>query len=152
MLECDANLLTSHLAGGFAWFVRLHFLMLAYVHVLRCLRGCPLGSASSPVWRVLGDSYEEHAAEPKLADAIFVVCSRLILQAWEARGAEMAKLQQEEPELVPDVPRIVSDMRDSAVQLDAAAASPGGGNLAQRIDGLGLSGYNGLARTFGCAI
>lgn len=30
-----------------------------------------------------------------------------------------------------EVPRIVSDMRDKAVQLDAAAASPGGGNLAQ---------------------
>lgn len=46
MLECDAKLLTSHLARGFAWFVQLHFPMLAYVHVLRYLRGSPSGGAS----------------------------------------------------------------------------------------------------------
>lgn len=119
MLECDARLLTSPLAQGYAWFVRLHFPMLAYVHVLRYLkRGrLPPGGASSrrEAWRVLGESYAAHAAEPKLADAIFVVCSRLVLQAWEAGEAG----PQEEEE----VPWIVSDMQEKA----ALAGSGGGG-------------------------
>lgn len=90
-----------------------------------------MSSASSRAWRVLGHSYETHATEPKLDVAIFVVCSRLVLQAGEARGAEMAKRQQEEPGLVTEVPQIMSDMRDTAVKLDAAAASPGRRKLAQ---------------------
>lgn len=110
------QLLTSPLARGYAWFVRLHFPMLAYVHVLRYLkRGrFPLGEGASSrreAWRVLGESYAAHAAEPKLADAILVVCSRLVLQAWEARGADSAGPQQQGEE---EVPRIVSDMRDKA--------------------------------------
>lgn len=80
MLECDAKLLASHLSRRFAWFVRLHFPMLVYVHVLRYLHGRPSGSVSRRSWRVLGESYEAHAAEPKLVDAILVVCTRLILQ------------------------------------------------------------------------
>lgn len=113
MLECDARLLTSPLARGYAWFVRLHFPMLAYVHVLRYLkRGrFPSGEGASSrreAWRVLGESYAAHAVEPKLADAIFVVCSRLVLQAWEARGVGPQQQRGEE------VPRIVSDMRDKA--------------------------------------
>lgn len=163
MLECDAKLLRSPLVRGYAWFVRLHFPMLAYVHVLRYLRGCPSGGASCRAWRVLGESYEAHAAEPKLADAIFVVCSRLVLQAWEAREAEMTTLQREKPGSVMEVPRIVSDMRDKAEQLDAAAASTGGGNLAQPavpvsmdwgcqgLPGVQSSGYNDVSQldTFG---
>lgn len=65
MLERDANLLTSPLARGYAWFVRLHFPMLAYVHVLRYLRDSSSGGASRRVWCVLSENYEAHAGEPK---------------------------------------------------------------------------------------
>lgn len=157
MLECDAKLLTSPLSRGYAWFVRLHFPMLAYVHVLRYLRSSPLGDASSRAWRMLSESYEAHAAEPKLADAIFVVCSRLVLQAWEAREAEIRRLQQDQLRSVMEMPRIVSDIRDKGVQLDAAAASPGGGSLAQPAvpvsmdcgcqDIMGFEGLSGVQST-----
>lgn len=148
MLKCDTKLLASPLARGIAWLAYVH------IHVLRYLRGSPSGGASSKAWCVPGESYEAHAAEPKLADAILVVCSRLVLQAWEARGTEMAMLQQEEPRLVVEVSWIVSDIRDKAVQLDAAAASPGEGNLAQPAvplsmdwgcqDMMGLQGLSGV--------
>jgi len=133
MLECDAKVLLSPLAHGYAWFVRLHFPMLAYVHVLRYLRGCPSGDTSRRAWRVLGESYGAHAAEPKLADAIFVVCSRLILQAWEAAHGEnsSAEPQQEEVGQPMEVPRIVLDMREKAAQLGRAADSTSGGSLGQ---------------------
>lgn len=65
MLECDAKVLTSPLAPGYAWFGRLHFPMLEYVHALRYLRNSSSGGASRRVWCVLGENYEAQAGEPK---------------------------------------------------------------------------------------
>lgn len=140
MLECDAKLLTSPVSRGFAWFARLNFPMLAYVHVLRYLRGRRGGGGGGggdtaltrKAWRVLSESYEAHAAEPKLADAIFVVCSRLVLQAWNATRGEgspssTGKSQSEGDAVGTEVPRIVADMRDKTVQVSTAEPASGGG-------------------------
>ncbi|KAG8166931.1 hypothetical protein KVR01_002620 [Diaporthe batatas] len=138
MLECDAKLLVSPLSRRFAWFARLNFPMLAYVHVLRYLRGRRGGGGGSDTtlirkaWRVLSESYEAHAAEPKLADAIFFVCARLVLQAWDATRMEgppsfTGKLRSEADPAGMEVPRIVADMRDKTAQLSTAEPASGGG-------------------------
>lgn len=150
MLQCDAKLLTSPLSRGFAWFVRLNFPMLAYVHALRYLRGSRGGGdgghtdLTRKAWRVLSESYEAHAADPKLADAIFVVCSRLVLQAWDATHGEgspssTGKSRSEGDAVGTEIPRIVVDMLDKTAQLSTAEpAGRGRGGGAGATDHLAV--------------
>lgn len=55
MLECATRLLSSTLAGGYTWLVRLHFPMLEYVYVLRHLRGHLSADTFHWAWHVLGE-------------------------------------------------------------------------------------------------
>ncbi|ORY62367.1 uncharacterized protein BCR38DRAFT_410790 [Pseudomassariella vexata] len=112
MLECDAKLLTSPVVKGYYWFVYFHFPMLAHVHILRYLREQPESDQSRMAWKILSENYEAHVMKPKSADAIFAVCSRLVLQAWKARE-DLSKRQGEPTEM----PWIVSDIQDKARQI-----------------------------------
>lgn len=92
--------------------------MLAYVHVLRQLEEWPDCNQSLKAWDALDKNYEAHVMEPKSADAIYVICSRLILKAWEVRE----KTWKHRGESL-EMPRIESETREKAMQMRSSVSS-----------------------------
>ncbi|EAW12030.1 Zn(II)2Cys6 transcription factor [Aspergillus clavatus NRRL 1] len=113
MLECDTNLMTSPLISGYRWFVHFHFPLPAYIHILQDLKRRPEENDADRAWEVMSNNYEVRFMNSKQDDKpFFVIFSRIVFQAWEARE-NLARQQQRA--LVP--PRIVSDVKDRVIQM-----------------------------------
>jgi hypothetical protein len=104
MLKCDTKLMSSPLTKGYLWLVDFDFPFLAYVHILQDLRKRPTADHAKTSWDAMSDNYDARVMNPKQGEPIFVVFSRVVLQAWEKR--EAVSRQDEE------LPRIVSDVRN----------------------------------------
>jgi hypothetical protein len=143
MLECDTKLWTSPLTKGYLWLVDLHPPALAYLHIVNDMRKRPADEHAGRSWDVIGDNYEalmvrlrQNAGSEQGVYRIFVVFSRVILQAWEAREALLR--QQNKPPEQP--PRLVEDIRG---RMTPAGFSPaqsvaveyqGGGDAGDAVD------------------
>ncbi|PYH86353.1 C6 zinc finger domain protein [Aspergillus uvarum CBS 121591] len=141
MLECDTTLMTSPLTQPYRWLVHFHFPFPAYIHLLQDLRKRPVEAHAARAWAAMSDNYAVRMVDAKQDDRpFFVVFSRVVLQAWEAR--EKVGQPLETPPLVP--PRIVEDIRNKVMQMKtsfglgtaAAAGQSGGGLLGVNADGL----------------
>ncbi|KAJ5976769.1 C6 zinc finger domain protein [Penicillium viridicatum] len=128
MLECDTNLMTSPLTKGYLWLVHLHFPFPAYIHLLQDLKRRPVKEHTDHAWDIMSNNYEVRMMDAKDDDRpLFIVFSRIVLQAWEVRE-QVAR--QKQTSLVP--PRIVSDIRDKVMQMTS--------NFGQDADTLQTSG------------
>ncbi|RAL10654.1 C6 zinc finger domain protein [Aspergillus homomorphus CBS 101889] len=139
MLECDTKLMTSPLTKGYLWLVHFHFPFPAYIHLLQDLKKRPVEDHADKAWEVMSNNYEVRMMDAKQDDRpFFIVFSRIVLQAWEAR--EKVARQLETP-LVP--PRIVADIRNKVMQMttsfgqDPEAVLPGG-SLGANMDDLSM--------------
>ncbi|RYO77468.1 hypothetical protein DL766_005864 [Monosporascus sp. MC13-8B] len=113
MLECDTKLMTSSLTRGYHWFLHFHFPFPAYIHILQDLKKRPAEDYAEKAWDVMSDNYETRFMNVKLdARPMFIVFSRIVLQAWEAR--EALSRHEDKP---PETPRIVSDIRNKVMQM-----------------------------------
>ncbi|KAK4862822.1 hypothetical protein LT330_002955 [Penicillium expansum] len=113
MLECDTNLMTSPLTKGYLWLVQFQFPFPAYIHLLQNLKKRPLQEHADQAWEVMSNNYEVRMMDAKENDRpFFIVFSRIVLQAWEAR--ERVAKQQKTP-LIP--PLVVSDIRNKVMQM-----------------------------------
>ncbi|RAK74434.1 uncharacterized protein BO72DRAFT_202083 [Aspergillus fijiensis CBS 313.89] len=127
MLECDTKLMTSPLTQPYRWLVHFHFPFPAYIHLLQDLKKRPVEAHADRAWAVMSDNYTVRMMEASQDDRpFFIVFSRIVLQAWEAREKVAVAAQLETPPPVP--PRMVVDIRNKVMQmttsfgLDAAAA------------------------------
>ncbi|KOS44959.1 hypothetical protein ACN38_g4076 [Penicillium nordicum] len=128
MLECDTNLMTSPLTKGYLWLIHFHFPFPAYIHLLQDLKRRPVEEHTDQAWEVMSNNYEVRMMDAKDDERpLFIVFSRIVLQAWEAR--EQAARQGEMPLILP---RIVSDIRNKLMHMmskfgqDADTVQPGG--------------------------
>lgn len=128
MLECDTNLMASPLTKGYLWLVHFHFPFPAYIHLLQDLKRRPDEEHTDHAWEVMSNNYEARMMDVKDDEhPLFIVFSRVVLQAWQAR--EQLARQQQTP-LVP--PRIVSNIWNKLMQMmstfgqDADTVQPGG--------------------------
>lgn len=113
MLECDTNLMTSPLTKGYLWLVHFHFPFPAYIHLLQNLKKRPMEGNANHAWEVMSNNYKVRMMDAKDDERpFFIVFSRIVFQAWEARE-QVARQQQ--TLLVP--PRIVSDIRNKVTQM-----------------------------------
>lgn len=113
MLECDTKLMTSPLTKGYLWLIHFHFPFPAYIHILQGLRKRPTEDHAEKAWEVMSDNYEARIMSAKQDNRpLFIMFSRIVLQAWEAREA---LLRQQDKPLEP--PRIVSDIRNKVMQM-----------------------------------
>ncbi|RYP24670.1 hypothetical protein DL765_000397 [Monosporascus sp. GIB2] len=113
MLECDTKLMTSSLTRGYHWFLHFHFPFPAYIHILQNLKKRPAEDYAEKAWDVMSNNYEARFMNAKLdVKPMFIVFSRIVLQAWEAREALSG--QENKP---PKTPRIVSDIRNKVMQM-----------------------------------
>lgn len=133
MLECDPRLLFSLIARGYTCNVRLHFPMLAYVHILRCLAKMPVGRKVPQAMACTG---QELRGARRRAEA----GRRHIRRRSSARGSSCRPWDfacGEEPldEAGPtkEAPRIVTDHaeQDGTARPRGAKAPVGGGGLGQ---------------------
>ncbi|OJJ96982.1 hypothetical protein ASPACDRAFT_33567 [Aspergillus aculeatus ATCC 16872] len=132
MLECDTELMTSPLTQGYRWLVHFHFPFPAYIHLLQDLKKRPVEAHADRAWEAMSDNYAVRMMDASQDDRpFFIVFSRIVLQAWEAREKMAVAAQLETPPPVP--PRMVVDIRDKVMQMtasfgmDAAAAVESGG-------------------------
>ncbi|KAF4638010.1 hypothetical protein G7Y89_g52 [Cudoniella acicularis] len=114
MLECDMKLMASPLTKGYLWLIHFDFPFLAYVHILQDLRERPTVDHSQKAWDSMSDNYSARVKNSKQGQPIFIVFSRVVLQAWEMREA-LSRQQDNDRPLEP--PRIVSDMKNKLAQM-----------------------------------
>lgn len=113
MLECDTKLMTSPLIKEYLWLVHFHFPFPAYIQILQDLRKRPIEDHAEQAWEVMSNNYEARIVNwEQDKRPLFIVFSRTVLQAWEAR--EALSRQQDKP---PEPPRIVSDIRNKVLQM-----------------------------------
>lgn len=111
MLNCDTQPMTSSLTQGYAWFAAFHFPFPAYIHVLQDLRKRPLGKHADKAWHVMSDNHAARMGGVKPKDRpFFVVFSRLVLHAWDAREAALKERTQSGLSS-EELPRIVVEVR-----------------------------------------
>jgi hypothetical protein len=120
MFECDTKLISSPLTKGFLWLVYFDFPFLAYVHILQDLRKRPTADHAKKGWDAVSDNYEARVKDPKQGEPIFVVFSRVVLQAWEEREALLKK--HDKP---LEAPRIVSDIRNKLAHMRSILSQQG---------------------------
>lgn len=117
MVECDTQLRTSPLVGGYLWLIEaLYSPILAHLHILNGLAKRPSQEHADMAWRAICDNYDALINGPKhhRTRLIFTIkFSRVTLQAWEVR--EALRRQQNSPPEPP--PRLVLDARASASQM-----------------------------------
>jgi hypothetical protein len=124
ILECDTNLMTSPLTKGYIWFLHVHFPFPAYIHLLQDLKERPVGAHADQAWEVMSKNYEVRIQGAKQTDRLFfTIFSRIVFQAWEAR--ENQARRRDRPLVLP---RIVSNIRNKAIQMTANFSSDGNTN------------------------
>ncbi|KGO75558.1 Transcription factor, fungi [Penicillium italicum] len=146
MLECDTKLMASTLTKGYLWLVHFHFPFPAYIHLLQDLKKRPVGEHVDQAWEVMSSNYEVRMMDAKEDDRpLFIVFSRIVLQAWEAR--EQIASQQATP-LVPL--RIISDIRNKLMSMmsnfgqDTNTVHPGGAS-GVNVDNLSMPTQMGFS-------
>ncbi|KAI9931205.1 hypothetical protein MW887_010866 [Aspergillus wentii] len=113
ILECHTNLMISPLIKGYLWFLHAHFPFPAYIHILQDLRRRPTENHAEKAWEIMSNNYMSHFVHVKHDDThFFVVFSRIVLQAWEARAS--LHRQQNKP-LEP--PAIVSEIKNRMMHM-----------------------------------
>lgn len=111
ILSCDTQLMTSSLTQGYTWFAAFHSPFPAYIHILQDLRKRPLEKRTDRTWDALSDNHAARTGGVECKDRpFFVVFSRLVLQAWDAREAALKERSQFG---LPcqELPRIVVEIR-----------------------------------------
>ncbi|RAL12591.1 Zn(II)2Cys6 transcription factor [Aspergillus homomorphus CBS 101889] len=113
IIQSDTRLMASSLTVGYRWFLLMYFPLPAYVHILQDLRKRP-GKRADSVWEAMGDNYEARKMSSMRSESpIFVVFSRLVLQAWEARETASPDQPLQPPQMVVDVRRRILQMQAS---------------------------------------
>jgi hypothetical protein len=115
MLECDTTLMDSPLTKGYMWLIRLDFPFFAYVHVLQDLKRRPTEYFADRAWDALTQNYLARTVGSKQGESIFIIFSRGVLQAWEARKTAFGQQGNTRSSLEP--PEIVSVIQSKFVQL-----------------------------------
>jgi hypothetical protein len=149
MLECDTKLRTSPLTKGYLWLVDSHPPALAYLHIVNDMRKRPADEHAGRSWDVIGDNYEalmvrlrQNPGGEQGVYRIFVVFSRVILQAWEAREAllrQQNKPPEQPPRLVEDIrgrmtPAGFSPAQSVGVEYQGGGGGGGGGGAGDAVD------------------
>jgi hypothetical protein len=106
MLECDTKLMSFPSTKRYHWLTCVNFPFFAYVHILQDLKERPLQARAEEAWDAMSNNYEARVMDPKQGEPIFIVFSRVVLHACEAREA----LGEQQGKML-EPPRIVSDIR-----------------------------------------
>ncbi|KAK4154910.1 C6 zinc finger domain protein [Chaetomidium leptoderma] len=139
MLECDTHLMNSPLVKGFRWHVHFHFPFLGYIYIVQHFKTRPADDDRARMaWEVMGDNYEaRRMAFSEATGPLFVLFSRIVLQAWEAvlKQDDKGKSSREPPRIVTSLQSKIAQMRSSMSQLDGNTEqfTSGGGTI--NLDG-----------------
>jgi hypothetical protein len=101
-IECDTQILSSPLCRRFEWYTKMYSFFPAYIHVIQDLRKRPMQSQAQRAWEVMSvDWAARHRGGVDLVgNPFFVMFSRIVMLAWEAREAAVAQ-RHLPPETLP---------------------------------------------------
>jgi hypothetical protein len=153
MLECDSKLMTSQAIQGYRWLIYLNFPFPAYVHIVQDLRKRPLGEHARVAWDIMSENCSarfmdiEDRDNPmeRKGNPFFKIFAGIVLQAWTAREAAMARSEYGTLELPP---LIVTQIKGRLAHLDGKIPTAGDGSVVENDTNPSFSGGIEIAPSY----